>query len=89
MHYYWFANAKAGVNPNFVSWEHFLGVNVEKEGNDVDMYISYGDGRLPTKDDYDFSSKMFGADFIKLDSDDMFWSNNKVESKIGIFVVGI
>lgn len=32
---------------------------------------------------------MFGADFIKLDSDDKFWTNNKVESKIGLFVVGI
>ena len=88
-HYYWFANAKSGVKPDSQSWEHFLGVNVEKEGNDVDMYVSFGDGRLPTKEDNDFNSEMFGADFVKLDSDDKFWSNNQVESKVGIFVVGI
>jgi len=57
--YYWFANAPAkSFDPNTNYWAHYLGINVEKEGQDVDVYVSFGDGRLPNKNDFDFASKM-------------------------------
>jgi hypothetical protein len=89
MHYYWFANAKTDVHPDKDDWEHYLGVNVGKEGQDVDIYVTYGDGRLPTKTDNDFSSKMNGADFVKLSSQDKFWAESQKATKVGIFVVAI
>jgi hypothetical protein len=53
------------------------------------MYFSYGDGRLPTKDDNDYYSKMRGADFVQIDTSDSFWNDKNIESKIGIFVLAI
>lgn len=90
MDYYWFANAPSGrFNPDSSDWAHYLGLNVGSEQQDVDMYISFGDGRLPTKDDYDYASKMWGADFIHISSTDAFWDVNPYNSKTGIFVVGL
>jgi hypothetical protein len=53
------------------------------------MYFSFGDGRLPTADDNDFESTMYGADFMRINNENDFWADKNVQTTVGIFVVGI
>jgi len=84
-HYYWFTQTKEETE----DWQSFVAVNLFNKSDDVDLYLSFGDGRLPTKDDYDFKSNNLGADFIGLSSKNQWFMDNGRLSLVGIFVVGV
>jgi hypothetical protein len=58
---------------------------------DVDLYVSAMDGRLPIDTDYNWASDNLGADDVYINNTDLFWKeNSEFNSSNGIlFVVGV
>jgi hypothetical protein len=57
---------------------------------DPDLYINYGDTRLPTKEDHDLSRTTFKSEIIELNLDSFeFFKKNKIYSMKGPFIIGI
>jgi len=84
-HYYWFINLKTRSE----GWANFWAVNLKNKDQDVDIYVSFGDGRPPTENDYDWKSNLKGADFLSVNSSNAHLNGLRYPSQIGIFVVGV
>ena len=41
----------------------------------------------PTENDWDFSSKMYGADTVRITSDDLFWAQKGYNTSAGVVVM--
>lgn len=55
--------------------------------NDPDLYVSVYDGRWPVESDWDYSSAMYGADTVRIASDDNFWAFHGFNHSAGVLVV--
>jgi len=63
---------------------------VDKDGDDVDLYVTVLDGRFPVSDDYDFSSTNLGPDSIVVNSNDYFFNSSGYNKSNGVlFMVGV
>ena len=87
--YYWFSS-NASVNNQSAVWEYIIAVNVESDGQDVDLFVSAKDARYPLSDDFDFKSDNKGPDDIIISSTDTFWVQHGFNKSGGIvFVIGV
>lgn len=63
---------------------------LDKDGDDVDLFISVLDGRFPISEDFDFASTNLGPDSITVSSKDLFFNASGYNKSNGIlFMVGI
>lgn len=72
MDYYWFIINDTVFDAN-ITFDYQISVGSET-GNDPDLFVTVFDGRWPTEEDWDFASKMYGADTVRIASDDLFWA---------------
>lgn len=56
---------------------------------DPDLYISYGDHRLPSKDHYDIKSATLKSEILTLDLNHDFYKSNKIKSMKGPYIIGV
>jgi len=85
MDYYWFIITDTVFEAN-TTFDYQISVGSET-GNDPDLYVTVYDGRWPTEQDWDFSSKMFGADTVRITSDDLFWAQKGFNTSAGVVVM--
>ena len=58
------------------------------QGN-PDVYISYGDEKLPTKTDYDFMSSTFRSELVHINMKNKFFKEKEIKSMRGPYIVGV
>lgn len=68
---------------------NIISYNLNNTSSDVDIYVSFSDGRKPSEYDYDYSSINYGSDTLIISSDDFFFTSGNYISNIGVFVIGI
>lgn len=56
---------------------------------DPDLYINYGDERLPTVDQYDIKSSTLKSELLTLDLSHDFYQSNKIKSMRGPYIIGV
>lgn len=56
---------------------------------DPDLYINYGDSRLPTKEDSDISRATFKSEVVELSLDRDFYKSKKIKSMKGPYIIGV
>jgi hypothetical protein len=87
--YYWFTSNYSLTFPRDM-WEFTITTSVDRDGQDVDLYVSALDGRFPTSDDYDFASDNLGPDDIYINSNNAFFEEAGYNRTNGfLFVVGV
>ena len=65
-------------------------ISLSTEGNgDPDLYVNFGDERLPTRDDSDISSSTFKSEMITLNLKHQFFKKNNIKSMRGPYVIGV
>ena len=65
-----------------------LGVNSYSQGN-PDVYIIYGDERLPTTTDYDIMSSTFRNELVHINLKNPFFVEKGLKSMRGPYIVGV
>ena len=61
-------------------------ISVGSTSGDPDLYVAVFDGRRPNEDDWDYRSKMYGADTIRIASTDDFFSHQDLNLTRGVIV---
>lgn len=56
---------------------------------DPDLYINYGDTRLPTKEDHDMSKTTFKSEIIEFNLENQYYKQKKIKSMKGPYIIGI
>lgn len=56
---------------------------------DPDLFIVYGDQRLPTKNDYDIASATYKSEVIEINLNHEFFTKNKIKSMKGNYLVAV
>lgn len=56
---------------------------------DPDLYINFGDERLPSRDDSDMFSSTFKSEVITIDLNHQFFKKNNLTSMRGPFLIGV
>ncbi len=56
---------------------------------DPDLYITYGDTRLPSLEHYDLKSATFKSEILTLDLTHDFYLSNKLKSMRGPYILGV
>lgn len=56
---------------------------------DPDLYIVYGDSRLPTKNDFDISSATYKSEVVEINLDHSFFAKKKMQSLKGTYIIGV
>lgn len=85
MDYYWYIINDTVFDAN-ITFDYQFSVGSET-GGDPDLYVTVYDGRWPTEHDWDFSSKMYGADTVRITSDDLFWAQQGYNTSAGVVVM--
>jgi len=65
-----------------------IGVSSFSQGN-PDVYISYGDEKLPTTTDYDFMSSTFRSELVHINMKNPFFKEKDISSMRGPYIIGV
>lgn len=71
-HYYWFLS-NSTVSNTTAEWEYVVSTGVDRVGQDVDLYVSGLDARIPNEYDNDWHSDNLGADDVYITNKDPFF----------------
>ena len=66
--------------------EHIY-ISLSNMNGDADMYLNYGNNKLPTTNDFTWSSANIGHEYIDLDITDLFFTNNNIKSIKGYYTL--
>ena len=66
--------------------EFDLQLSVGSTTGDPDLFVAAYDGRLPNEDDWDYMSKMEGADTLRIASTDNFWTHKDTNTSRGVLI---
>ena len=65
-------------------------ISVQKfSSGDPDLYINYGDLKLPSKTSYDFKSSTFRSEMVFINLKNSFFVDNNLTSMRGTYIVGV
>jgi hypothetical protein len=56
---------------------------------DPDLYVNFGDDRLPTRDEADIRSSTFKSEIITINLNHPFFKSNNIKSMKGPYVIGV
>jgi hypothetical protein len=65
-----------------------IAVSTISTGN-PDMYVTYGEQRVPSKEDYDFKSETFKNEVLELDITNAFYTDKRIKSMEGNYFIAI
>lgn len=85
-HYYWFFADQPKTNPGSY-WQMQIGLAINNDGGDADLFVSVMDGRDPVSQDYDFKSDYRGADFVHIESNCSFFEDSQWDQSAGVTIV--
>jgi hypothetical protein len=65
-------------------------VSLSTVGNgDPDLYINFGDEKLPSRDQYDMMSSTFKSEVITINLQHSYFKNKKLTSMKGPYLIGV
>jgi hypothetical protein len=58
-------------------------------GGDPDLFINYGDSKLPTKQSYDFASTTSKSEITSITLKDSYFMKSNLKSMRGHYIIGV
>ena len=56
---------------------------------DPDLYVTYGDSRMPDEENYDFKSSTSKSEILSIDKENTFFTSYKLTSISGKYTIGV